>query len=79
MHSFTLEDLVQYLYQESSPQKSAAIQAALETDWSLREQFDVLSAAHNDLNTINHSPRQQAIDNILQYAEKAVAELPSAV
>jgi hypothetical protein len=45
MHSFTQEDLVQYLYNETSPEKSAILKAALETDWILREKFEVLSSA----------------------------------
>ena len=42
MHNFTPEDLVQHLYNETSPEKSTAIKAALETDWSLREMYDVI-------------------------------------
>ena len=37
MTKFTPEDLVQYLYKETSVQKTAAINAALETDWNLQE------------------------------------------
>lgn len=75
MHSFTLEDLVQYLYKETSPEKTAAIKAALETDWSLREQYDILSAGFNQLDAVQFSPRQSTIDSILSYAEKTVEEL----
>ena len=35
MSKFTQEDLVQYLYKETSEQKTAAIKVALETDWEL--------------------------------------------
>jgi hypothetical protein len=75
MHSFTPEDLLQYLYKETSPEKSAAITAALECDWSLREKFEVLSDSFTKLETIKFSPRQNTINNILSYAEKAVEEL----
>ena len=40
MAKFTPEDLVQYLYKETSVQKSAAIEAALDSDWKLREVYD---------------------------------------
>ena len=75
MHSFTPEDLLQYLYNETSTEKTAAIKAALETDWSLREKFEVITSGTRRLETIKLSPRKKTIDNILRYAEKAVEEL----
>jgi hypothetical protein len=75
MHSFTPEDLLQYLYKETSIEKTAAIKAALESDWSLREKFEVISTGAKKLDPIKLSPRKKTIDNILRYAEKAVEEL----
>ena len=75
MHSFTPEDLLQYLYSETSTEKTAAIKAALESDWSLREKFEVISTGSKRLEKITLSPRKKTIDNILSYAEKAVEEL----
>ena len=78
MHNFTLEDLLRYLYNETSPAQAEQIKAALEADWSLREKFEVMASAKErleTLETLNLSPRQQTIDNILNHAEKAVSEL----
>ena len=75
MHNFTPEDLLQYLYNETSPAQTAEIKAALESDWSLREKFEVITAAQKRLEALKLSPSQQTIDNILNYAEKAVGEL----
>ncbi len=75
MHNFTPEDLLQYLYNETSPAQTAQIKAALETDWGLREKFEVITSAQKRLEALKMSPRQQTVDNILNYAEKAVAEL----
>jgi hypothetical protein len=75
MHNFTPEDLLLYLYNETSPAQTAEIKAALETDWSLREKFEVITSAQSKLEALKMSPSQQTIDNILNYAEKAVAEL----
>jgi len=75
MHNFTPEDLLQYLYNETSPAQTAEIKAALETDWSLREKFEVITSAQKRLEALKMSPSQQTVDNILNYAEKAVAEL----
>ena len=79
MHSFTQEDLVQYLYNETSPEKSAVLKAALETDWILREKFEAISSAINSLEKLTLSPRKIAVDNILKYAERAVTELSTEV
>lgn len=75
MHNFTPEDLLLYLYNETSPAQTAEIKAALETDWSLREQFEVIASAQQKLEALKMSPSQQTVDNILNYAEKAVGEL----
>lgn len=77
MHSFTQEDILQYLYKETSIEKTAAIKAALLNDWNLRENFNLLSSAHEKLEVIKLSPRKQTIDNILSYAEKGIEELSS--
>lgn len=77
MYSFTQEDLLQYLYKETSPEKTLAIRQALYEDWDLREKLESLSAAREQLEVIKLSPRKQAIDNILNYAEKKLEELSS--
>ena len=79
MHSFTQEDIVQYLYNETSPEKSAILKAALETDWILREKFEVISAAINGLEKLTLSPRKIVVDNILNYAERTLTELSTGV
>jgi hypothetical protein len=45
MQNFTPEDLLQYLYNETSPRKTAEIKEALEKDYSLREKFEVITSA----------------------------------
>ena len=79
MHSFTSEDLVQYIYNETSTQKSAAIKVALETDWNLREKYDEIMSAHKCLEKVTLSPRKKAVDKILAYAEKSVRHLTTEV
>ena len=43
MNRFTSEDLLQYLYKETSVEKTVEIKTALETDWALREEFNQLA------------------------------------
>ena len=75
MDNFTPDDLVQYLYNETSREKSSAIKTALENDWTLRETYDVIVSAQNELEALELSPREEAVNNILLYADKAISEL----
>jgi hypothetical protein len=79
MHSFTTEDLIQFVYNETSQQKSAAIKAALESDWSLREKYDEILSAHKSLEKVTLSPRKKTVDAIMAYAEKSVRHLTTEV
>ena len=71
---FTPEDLLRYLYKETSPEMSAAIEAALDEDWTLREKLDVLKASARNLDKIVESPRTEVITNILRYARETAVE-----
>jgi len=72
---FTPEELIQYLYKETSPEKTRAIEDALQNDWSLREKLEVLNASKQSLGTKIESPRAIAVLNVLNYArETDVAE-----
>jgi hypothetical protein len=75
MHNFTPEDLIQFLYNETSSRKSAAIKAALENDWTLREMFDLAVSAQKRLDAFKVSPREEAVSKILRYGQKAIAEV----
>ena len=79
MHSFTPEDLIQYLYKETSQDKTAAIKAALASDWLLREEYEVISGSVKGLVSISLSPRDEAVDNILKYAERAGTQISTIV
>lgn len=75
MDNFTPEDLVQYLYNETSRAKSEAIKKALENDWTLREMYEVIVSAQKRLEAFELSPREEAVNNILRHAEKTITEL----
>lgn len=70
MTHFAPEDLLLFLYKETSPEMTAAIQTALEQDWTLREKLAVLKAAQDRLQTLIQAPRTESVLNILQYAAK---------
>ena len=77
MNRITSEDLVRYLYNETSAKKTAAIQAALQTDWNLRESYEKLAASHKNLDSIKLSPRPESVNAILDYASKRHAQVTS--
>ena len=71
---FTPEELIQYLYKETSPAKTAAIEDALQHDWTLREKLEVLRNTTQTLDQPLESPRTQSVMNILNYAREATGE-----
>ena len=72
---FTPEELIQFLYKETSPEKAAAIEASLQEDWTLREKLEVLKASAKGLDHVKlESPRPQVILNILNYARESAIE-----
>jgi hypothetical protein len=75
MTNFTPEDLLMYLYKESSVKQTAAIEAALEKDWTLREKLTVLKASMQRLDKITASPRTEVVLNVLNYAREQAVEV----
>ncbi len=68
MLKYTTEDLLLYLYQETSPEQNEKIKEALEADWDLKEKFDVLVHSVNTLDKMIESPRVESVNAILNYA-----------
>ena len=76
MVNITQDDLLNYLYGEGSAEKLQHIQQLLETDADLQERFHVLKSAKLRLDQIKLlSPNSRSVDNILNYAERSIAEL----
>jgi hypothetical protein len=74
MTNFTPEDLLTYLYKETSLKQTAAIESALSNDWTLREKLNVLKASMNRLDKITVSPRTEVVLNVLNHAREQAAE-----
>ena len=68
MHNFTPEHLLLFLYKETSPEETTAIEEALKQDWTLREKLAVLKTSMDRLNKIVISPRTEIVLNILKHA-----------
>ena len=74
MTLFTPEDLLLYLYNESSPELTAAIETALQEDWTLREKMQVLQSSVDELDKVVVSPRMEAVINVINYARETADE-----
>jgi hypothetical protein len=74
MTLFTPEDLLRYLYKESSPELTLAIEAALKEDWMLREKLETLRISSSELDTIVVSPRMEVIQRVMNYARKTAVQ-----
>ena len=71
MTLFTPEDLVMYLYKETSPEKTAAIELALQNDWALREKLQLLRESVTDVEQMPlSSPRTEVILRVMNYAKQ---------
>ena len=70
MHNYSPEDLLLYLYKETSPQATSYIEEALKNDWTLREKLEVLKKSMERLDSIKVSPRTEVILSVLKYASR---------
>jgi hypothetical protein len=74
MTLFTPEDLLLYLYKESSPELTLAIETAVKEDWMLRERLQVLQSSADGLEKVTVSPRAEVILKVMNYARETAAE-----
>jgi hypothetical protein len=74
MTLFTPEDLLRYLYKESSLELTLAIEAALKEDWMLREKLQVLSSSVTSLDRIVVSPRAEVVERVMNYARSTAVQ-----
>ena len=70
MTKITPEELVRYLYNETSEKKTALIKTALQTDWGLRVAYEKLLSAQQSLHEVTLSPRPETVNKILEYGSK---------
>ena len=71
---FTPEELIQYLYKETSPARTAQIEDVLQHDWTVRDKLEVLKNTVQALDRPLESPRTEAVMNVLNYARESVSE-----
>ena len=74
MTKFTPEDILLYLYNETSPEQSAAIKKALKEDWTLNEKMKVIKTSMERLDKITVAPRTEVVLNVLNHAREKAGE-----
>ncbi len=70
-HTFTTEDLVRFLYREVSASEKIEIAEAIRHDWDLKEQFEELRSAFNQLPGVQFAPSGRSLEKILEYSAEA--------
>ncbi len=74
MTLYTPEDLLLYLYKETSDQQAADIEAALKDDWTLREKLHFLESSMQTLDSVLESPRTEVVLKVLNYARETMVQ-----
>lgn len=72
---FTQEDLVKYIYKETTIYESLAISEALVADPVLRMEYQELLESYQQLPKVTFRPTNQTIDKVLAYSEQATLEI----
>ena len=72
--TFTNNDLVKFIYKETSASESAAIQHALMVDTALFEEYQLLMEGYMELPKATFAPSNNALQNILNYSSNAMVE-----
>lgn len=67
---YTSESLLSYLYRETIPQDTRAIQRELAVDAILREQFLELDMARREIPKVTFAPSNQSVLRILDYSKQ---------
>ena len=69
MNNFTTEDMIRFLYNEMNTEETQQFIQAMDSDWTLKEAFELLKQSKDSLDTPLQSPRTSTINAIMQYAE----------
>jgi len=68
MQTIGTEELIQFLYNETSIEQNIRIQKALETDWNVKEEYEMLQETIAELKKVSYSPSNQTIESVLKLA-----------
>lgn len=72
--SFTMNNLVRFLYKEGSAAENRELAQQLNGDPVLREDFRVLQTAKRQLPRVTFMPSRRALQNVLDYSRETAVE-----
>lgn len=67
--TFTQDDLVRYIYQETTKEENIEIEQAMLFDEALADEYAELSSVVMSLNGVQKEPSQSLVDRILNYSQ----------
>ncbi len=67
--NITQDNLIRYIYQETTAEETDLIEEALQSDWELKELYETLVEAKAELSKLQVSPSQKVVDKILSYSK----------
>lgn len=71
--AFTQDMLIKYLYQETSAVETLAVRKALQENVLLREEYNDLRKAYEQLPKVKFNAKGSTLQNILQYSKHSAA------
>jgi len=74
--TFTQDDVIRYVYEETSPEESLLIEEALMSEPELTTFFLDALELRSMMNKIERQPRPSAVDNILTYSRNHPSNPP---
>lgn len=69
IRTFTQNDLLRYIYKETTPEESSEIEIAMLFDEQLADAYTDLSRVVNDLEASMKSPSAKTVDSIISYSK----------
>lgn len=72
--TFTTDQLIRFLYKETSASETFAIKQALNNSRELMEEFQLLQSAQQQLPTVRFNPKRSSVQNILRYSQSTAVE-----
>lgn len=67
----TQDNLVRFIYGETSAEEASLIQEALSSNFELKELYEQLLECKAELDKVRLQPSQKVIDNILNYSKNS--------
>jgi hypothetical protein len=72
--TFTNNDLVKFIYKETSAKETLEIQDALAGDFALFDSYQGLMNAYMELPKVTFAPSAAALQNVLNYSSEKTVE-----